>query len=138
MFYEANKNKLEWLNDFIWKLNCVFSRYIFRTLLSNKSIFSSIITKCNIFYKGILKHRKYRFWFFCIVFYLPWIVKRELSATRFDSKSCFFLCDIIIYHLPFIWCLLNVDFLTTIRFVNITRIHTGELHWFLWTHLGGM
>ena len=31
------------INDFIWKLNCVFNRYIFRTLLSNKSIPINVI-----------------------------------------------------------------------------------------------
>ena len=46
--------------------------------------------------------------------YLPWIMTRALTVNRFHSKSCYVLCDIIIYHITFLWFLFNMVFLTTV------------------------
>ena len=59
MFYEANK-QIEILNEFIWKFTCVFNRYMFRIVLSNKIISTPININSHISYEGFLKHRKHR------------------------------------------------------------------------------
>ena len=51
-----------------WKFNCVFNRYIFRTLFSNKIISTPLNINGNISYEGILKRRTYRKWSFSVVF----------------------------------------------------------------------
>ena len=56
MFYEANK-QIEIINEFIWKFTCVFNRYMFRIVLSNKIISTPINFNSHISYEGILKHR---------------------------------------------------------------------------------
>ena len=53
------------------KVKCVFNRYIFRTLLSNKIISTRINTNGNISYEGIFKDRKYRCDSLVSFFYLP-------------------------------------------------------------------
>ena len=53
-----------------WKLKCVFNRYIFRTLFSNKFISAPININGNISYEGILKHSKYRCGYLVSFFYL--------------------------------------------------------------------
>jgi hypothetical protein len=52
-------------------------------------------------------------WFFSVVF-LSWNMTREFPVNRFHSKSCYVLCDIIIYHITFLWFLFNMVFLTTV------------------------
>ena len=128
MFYEANK-QIEIINEFIWKFTCVFDRYIFRTVLSNKIISTPININRHISYEGILKHRKYRCDSFSVVLYLSWIMTRELHVGCFHSKSFYVLRDISIYHLLFLWFVFNVIFLTTsfslsTRFINTTDILT--------------
>ena len=51
--------KMKYINDFIWKSNCTFNRYICRALLWNNNISTPININDNISYEGILKHRKF-------------------------------------------------------------------------------
>jgi hypothetical protein len=58
LFYEANKKKWNnYMTYIIWKFNCVFNRYIFRTLLSNKSISTPININGNMSYESIWKQK---------------------------------------------------------------------------------
>ena len=82
---------------------CVFNRYIFTTLLSNKIISTPININSNISYEGILKHRKYR----CDSLASFFIYRDSWqghcpTVKSFHSKSCYVLRDIIIYLLTFL------------------------------------
>ena len=54
---KKNKTKII-VKSLICKLNCDFNRYIFRTLLSTKSISTLININGYVSYDCILKHRK--------------------------------------------------------------------------------
>jgi hypothetical protein len=118
LFSEANKQN-EIIKWFILEFNCAFNRYIFRTLLSHKSISTHINNKGNISYECILKHRKYRSDSLVSFFiyreswrgHCPWIV---LIQNNF-----YVLRDIIIYHLTFLWFLFNGFFLMLILQVSL-------------------
>ena len=70
-------------NDFLWKFNCPFNRYIVRTLLSNKSISTPININGNTSYEGTLKHRKFRRCDSFVSFFLLLIMMRTLPVNRF-------------------------------------------------------
>jgi hypothetical protein len=90
----------------------VYSICIFRTLLSNKSIFTPKNGNGNISYEGILKHRKYRRCDSFVLFFIDHESWRGHCPWIFFIQNHFTFSVIIIIFF-------NVVFLTTIFFNSI-------------------
>ena len=81
----------------------VYSICIFRTLLSNKSIFTPKNSNSNISYEGILKHRKYRRCDSFVLFFIDHESWRGHCPWIFFIQNHFTFSVVIIYHLMFSW-----------------------------------
>ena len=81
----------------------VYSTYIYRALLSSKSIFTPKNGNGNISYVGILKHRKYRRCDFFVLFFIDHESWRGHCPWIFFIQNHFTFSVIIIYYLMFSW-----------------------------------